>query len=83
MYIYYGLMARQISISDEVYRMLEKGKGNKSFSEVIKEIVAKKEGAGSSIMQYAGILKGYKKWEKIERSIEAGRKRNISRKIDW
>ena len=76
-------MARQISVSDEVYEMLSKKKGEKSFSEVIKEVVAKKEKAGNSIMQYAGILKGYKKWEKIERSIEAGRRRNTSRKIDW
>ena len=36
-------MARQISVSNEVYELLSKNKGKKSFSEVIKENLILKE----------------------------------------
>ncbi len=38
------IMARQISVSNEVYMALEMKKGNKSFSEVIKEALTKASG---------------------------------------
>jgi len=37
------LMARQISVSNEVYELLSKRKGKKSFSQVIKENLCPKE----------------------------------------
>jgi predicted CopG family antitoxin len=49
-------VARQISVSNEVYELLVKRKGNKSFSEVIKEnLCSKKEKV--NIISLAGILK--------------------------
>ena len=57
-------MARQISVSNEVYELLSKRKGNKSFSQVIKENLCSKE-EKVDIMSLAGILKDDK--EKLER----------------
>ncbi len=56
-------MARQISVSNEVYELLSRRKGKKSFSQVIKENLCSEE-KRSDIMSFAGILKDEK--EKLE-----------------
>ncbi len=53
-------MARQISVSNEVYELLLERKGKKSFSEVIKESLCANT-KKTDIMKYAGILKDQKK----------------------
>jgi predicted CopG family antitoxin len=49
-------MARQISVSNEVYELLSKRKGKKSFSQVIKENLRSEE-KKLDIMSFAGIMK--------------------------
>lgn len=73
-------MARQISVSDEVYGLLSRLKGNKSFSEVIKEAVGAKR-KGSDIMRFAGALKGDKNLALMKKLIERDRERNYGRKF--
>ena len=46
-------MARQISVSNEVYELLLKRKGKKSFSQVIKESLCA-EGKKQDVMRFAG-----------------------------
>ncbi len=62
MYMLKGLvnLARQISVSNEVYELLLEKKGKRSFSEVIKESLCGKE-EKPDIMVFAGALKGEKK----------------------
>lgn len=57
-------MARTISIADDVYEWMKKNKGEKSFSELIREMrketdLKKLEGLGFS-----------ENWEKVEKSVE-------------
>lgn len=52
-------MARQISVSNEVYELLFERKGKKSFSEVIKESICREE-EKPDIMIFAGALKSEK-----------------------
>lgn len=75
-------VARQISVSNEVYQLLVELKGDKSFSEVIKEnIVAKRE--KSDIMAFAGILKDEKKTlEQLSAKIAEERESNYGRPIE-
>lgn len=68
-------MARQISVSNEVYVLLLERKGNRSFSEVIKESFCRGE-EKADIMAFAGILKDEKEAlvglkAKIEKEREA------------
>ena len=55
-------MARQISIYNEVYEMLSKIKSNKSFSEVIKEALQRKN---ENVLKFSGIISKAeaKKWK--------------------
>ena len=72
-------MARQISVSNEVYELLLKRKGKKSFSEVIKENLCPKE-EKVDIMSLAGILKDdKKKLERLKLQIAAEREQNYGR----
>lgn len=72
-------MARQISVSNEVYELLLKRKGKKSFSEVIKETLCAKE-EKVDIMSLAGILKDDKKnLERLKLQIAAEREANYGR----
>ncbi len=83
-YIMYAVMsmARQISVSNEVYQLLLERKGKKSFSEVIKEnLCPKKEKV--DIMSLAGILKEDKgKLEKLKQQIAAEREANYGRTFE-
>ena len=55
-------MARQISVSDEVYSMLSRMKDSKSFSETIKQAIGEKVETGDTeLMKFAGILKNERK----------------------
>jgi predicted CopG family antitoxin len=75
-------MARQISISNEVYELLLKRKGKKSFSEVIKENLCSRE-EKVDIMSLAGILKDDKQaLERLKQQIAADREANYGRKFE-
>lgn len=75
-------MAKQISISDEVYEMLLKTKGEKSFSEVIKNMF---KGKNEDFFRMAGALKkDKKKLDSLSKMILAEREQNYGRKLnDW
>ena len=74
-------MARQISVSNEVYELLLKRKGKKSFSEVIKENLCPKE-EKVDIMRLAGILKDDKQvLERLKQQIAAEREANYGRTL--
>jgi predicted CopG family antitoxin len=74
-------MARQISVSDEAYRLLTEEKGERSFSEVIIANM-KKGGAGQEFMKFAGSLKNCgKELTEIEKEITRDRKKNLGREI--
>jgi predicted CopG family antitoxin len=75
-------MARQISVSNEVYELLLERKGKKSFSEVIKESLCTKK-KKTDIMSLAGILKEDKEeLEKLKAQIAAEREANYGRTFE-
>ena len=75
-------MARQISVSNEVYDMLLERKGNKSFSQVIKDNLCPKE-EKPDIMSFAGILKSdKKKLDRLQLKIAADREANYGRDLE-
>jgi predicted CopG family antitoxin len=75
-------MARQISVSNEVYELLLKRKGKKSFSQVIKENFSPKE-EKVDIMSLAGILKDDKRaLERLKQQITAEREANYGRTFE-
>lgn len=74
-------MARQISVSNEVYELLIERKGKKSFSEVIKENLCSKE-EKSDIMIFAGALKNEKKaLKQLKAKIAEERESNYGRPL--
>ena len=74
-------MARQISVSNEVYELLLQRKGKKSFSEVIKENLCPTE-EKPDIMTFAGSLKDEKNTlEKIKAKIAQERESNYGRSL--
>jgi predicted CopG family antitoxin len=74
-------MARQISVSNEVYELLLEKKGNKSFSQVIKDNWCPKE-EKPDILRFAGIMKDEKeKLELLKKKITADREANYGRKL--
>ena len=74
-------MARQISVSNEVYELLSKRKGKKSFSQVIKENLCSEE-QKVDIMSFAGIMKAdKKKLEQLKSKIAAEREANYGRAL--
>jgi predicted CopG family antitoxin len=76
-------MARQISVSNEVYEELSKLKGKKSFSELIKEVMGIKKG-NEKLMKFAGILKKDRKnLEQLKRIIAKEREANYGREFNW
>ncbi len=81
MYVGWLKMSRQISVSNEVYELLSKRKGKKSFSQVIKENLCSKE-EQVDIMSFAGIMKGDKqKLELLKSKIAAEREANNGRAL--
>jgi predicted CopG family antitoxin len=72
-------LARQISVSNEVYELLLERKGKKSFSEVIKESLCQTK-KKPNIMRLAGILKDDKEdLERLKQQIAAEREANYGR----
>ncbi len=81
MYIGRLSMARQISVSNEVYELLSKRKGKKSFSQVIKENLRSEE-TKVDIMSFAGVMKDDKqKLELLKSKIAAEREANYGRAL--
>lgn len=81
MYVGRLRMSRQISVSNEVYELLSKRKGKKSFSQVIKENLCSNE-EHVDIMSFAGIMKGDKqKLELLKSKIAAEREANYGRAL--
>jgi len=75
-------MARQISVSNEVYDLLSKRKGKKSFSQVIKENLCLKE-EKRDIMRFAGSMKNERKrLEELNATITAEREANYGRDLE-
>lgn len=75
MYINTQIMARTIMISNGAYEKLKALKGEKSFSEVIMDLVEKKEEkktVGNLFKNCAGILKGDKEDDRIMRDARRG-----------
>jgi predicted CopG family antitoxin len=74
-------LARQISVSNEVYELLLEKKGKKSFSEVIKESLCRQE-EKTDIMSFAGALKSEKKTlEELKAKIAQEREANYGRPL--
>ena len=74
-------VARQISVSNEVYELLSKIKGKKSFSQVIKENLRSQDGR-VDIMSFAGTLKTEKQTlEQLKSKIASEREANYGRKL--
>jgi predicted CopG family antitoxin len=81
MYIGRLSMSRQISVSNEVYELLSKRKGKKSFSQVIKENLRSEE-TKVDIMSFAGVMKGDKqKLELLKSKIATERESNYGRAL--
>jgi predicted CopG family antitoxin len=75
-------MARQISVSNEVYELLLEHKGKKSFSEVIKESLCSPK-KKTDIMKFAGIMADEKgKLLELKKQIAAEREANYGRTFD-
>ncbi len=74
-------MARQISVSNEVYELLTKRKGKKSYSQVIKENLCA-ENPKPDVMAFAGALKDEKqKLEALKSKIASEREANYGRPL--
>jgi predicted CopG family antitoxin len=75
-------MAKQIAVSDEVYNMLLKMKGqDKSFTEVIKEMLKKRD--SMNIMKFAGSGKKYsKELQDMAKRIQEDRDKSSGRTFD-
>lgn len=74
-------VARQISVSNEVYELLLRRKGKKSFSQVIKENLCSEE-EKEDVMSFAGAMKDEKtKLELLKTKIAAEREANYGRAL--
>lgn len=51
-------MAKTLMISNDLYKELSKIKGERSFTEVIKDLMASKEHKGKDIYECFGLMKG-------------------------
>jgi predicted CopG family antitoxin len=81
MYVGWFRMSRQISVSNEVYELLSKSKGKKSFSQVIKENLCSEQ-TKVDIMSFAGVMKDDKhKLELLKSKIAAEREANYGRAL--
>lgn len=68
-------MAKTLMVSNSVYDELKKIKenDNKSFSEVITELITKKDGkTGRDLWKHFGVLKGDKEYKKLRKEIKEG-----------
>ena len=68
-------MAKTLMVSNNVYDELRKLKENadKSFSEVIVDLISRKESKTAyNLMKHLGALKGDAEYKKLEKEIKAG-----------
>ena len=68
-------MAKTLMISNSVYDELKKLKGeeDKSFSEVIIELISnRRQKTGYDLKKHFGVLKGDKEYGKIQKELKAG-----------
>ncbi len=76
-------VARQVSLSDEVYEELSRLKGDKSFSEFISEKAGINKD-NKKILKFAGVLrKDSKKLNALKKIIESEREVNYGREFSW
>ena len=71
-------MAKTLMVSNSVYEELKKIKEseNKSFSEVIVDLIVKKEGkTGRDLWKHFGVLKGDKEYDEVKKELKAGWRR--------
>ena len=69
--MYIQTMAKTLMVSNSAYEELKKLKeGNKSFSEVIMELVSRN--SGSNIWKHFGVLKGDTEYAKIKKELKSG-----------
>ena len=84
--MYAGKMVKVISLSEDAYAKLRALKGDKSFSEVVVELVDEKKGKGNAkdLLKFAGIWKDRAdEWEKIKKQIYEDRKKFKLRDYKW
>jgi predicted CopG family antitoxin len=76
-------MVKVISLSNDAYEKLKSIKNEKSFSEVVVELVECKKKNKKNIMKFAGIFKDDKEWEKIMKDTENDRKNFKLREVKF
>lgn len=64
-------MARTISVADDVYRWMEKKKGDRSFSELIRDMRGETD---FQELKDTGVSDG---WEKVEEEVKEASEENI------
>ena len=75
-------MVKVISLSNEAYERLKVLKGEKSFSEVVVELIEEKKTKKKNIMDFFGIWSDRKEEvEKMKKMIEEDRKRFKLREV--
>ena len=76
-------MVKVISLSNDAYEKLKSIKNEKSFSEVVVELIECKKKNKKNIMKFAGIFKNDKEWEKIMKDTENDRKNFKLREVKF
>ena len=67
--VFNAFMVKTITIADDVYEELVKMKGNKSFSELLRELIREKRGNLDVIIKLAKVI-DVDKLERVSREIE-------------
>lgn len=62
-------MSKTLMISNDVYSALKNIKGDKSFSEIIRDLLSRKSGNGKNIAKYYGVLKDDGEYKKIKKDL--------------
>ncbi|MDO8460742.1 MAG: antitoxin VapB family protein [Nanoarchaeota archaeon] len=77
-------MVKVVSLSNEAYEKLKVLKGDKSFSDLVIELVEEKRKRKKEIMKFAGIFSENSKfWGEMEKKIYEDRKRSRLREIKF
>ena len=76
-------MVKVISLSNDAYEKLKSIKNEKSFSEVVVELIECKKKNKKNIMKFAGIFKDDKEWGKIMEDTENDRKNFKLREVKF
>ena len=77
----YAYMVKVISISDDVYARLKNIKGEKSFSEVLIDLLNSEKGNPKLLEKYFGIL-SHEEADKLEDQTNEGQTVSVSRDKD-